>query len=55
MSKEPSDNIPLDSISLPAAGFACLKMIAAAFVRLEKARLAKKLKGARDRRQRRNG
>ena len=49
MSKEPSDSIP-DGIP---AGFACLKMIAAAFARLEKARLAKKLKAARDRRQRR--
>ena len=53
MSKELSDRIPLDRI--PAAGFACLKMIAASFARLEKARLAKKLKAARDRRQRRNG
>jgi hypothetical protein len=51
MSKEPSESIP-DGIP---AGFACLKMIAAAFARLEKARLAKKLKAARDRRQRRNG
>ena len=42
-----SDSIP--------AGFACLKMIAAAFAQLETARLAKKLKAARDRRQRRNG
>ena len=33
-----SDSIP--------AGFACLKMIAAAFVELETARLAKKLKAA---------
>jgi hypothetical protein len=42
-----SDSIP--------AGFACLKTIAAAFAQLEKARLAKKLKAARDRRRRRNG
>ena len=42
MSKEPSDSIP-DGIP---AGFACLKMIAAAFVELETARLAKKLKAA---------
>jgi hypothetical protein len=41
MSSARSDSIP--------AGFACLKMIATAFAQLEKARLAKKPKVARDR------